>query len=270
MSARVAAVLVSWNTRDELLRALASLRSEDAALEVVVVDNASGDGSADAVAAAHPAVTLIRNAENVGFGRAANQGLTATTAPYVLLLNSDAELRPGALAAMARILDARPEVALVGPRTRFPDGAIQLSWGARPGLVVEWNQRRLVRGIDAREPGALRHAEQVASREHEPDWLSASTWLARREALLAAGLFDEGFFLYWEDVDLCLRLRAAGWRLVFTPAAEVVHRQGASNARSGGRALAEYHRSHRRFYRKHNGLLARAILGLGQRLRGIG
>lgn len=269
MTSRVAAIVVSWNTRDELLRALASLRRDDPALEIVVVDNASSDGSAAAVRAAYPDVTLIENAENVGFGRAANQALNKTTAPYVLLLNSDAELTAGALAAMARVLETRPEVAIVGPRTRFADGSIQLSWGSRPGLLSEWSQRRLVKALEAREPGALNHAEALASREHEPDWLSASTWLARREALLAAGLFDEGFFLYWEDVDLCLRLRAAGWRLVFTPSAEVVHRQGASKERSGGRALAEYHRSHLRFYRKHNGVLGVAALWLAQRLRGV-
>lgn len=270
MSARTAAVLVSWNTRDELLAAIASLRHEDAQLEILVVDNASTDGSAEAVRALDPAVTLIRNTENVGFGRAVNQALQATTAPYVLLLNSDAELRPGALSALARILDARPEVAVVGPRTRFADGTIQVSWGSRPGLVGEWSQRRLVKGLEGREPGAMRHAEELASREHEPDWLSASTWLARREALLAAGLFDEGFFLYWEDVDLCLRLRGAGWRLVFTPSAEALHRQGASKERSDGRALVEYHRSHLRFYRKHNGPLSTTALWLAQRLRGIG
>jgi GT2 family glycosyltransferase len=265
----VAAVLVSWNTRDELLLALGSLRREDPALEIVVVDNASTDGSPEALRAAHPDVTLIQNPENVGFGPAANQALNRTTAPYVLLLNSDAELRPGALPALAHVLDTRPEVAVVGPRTRFADGAIQLSWGSRPGFVSEWSQRRLVKALEAREPGAMHHAEALASREHEPDWLSASAWLARREALLAAGLFDEGFFLYWEDVDLSLRLRDAGWRLVFTPTAEVVHRQGASNERSGGRALAEYHRSHLRFYRKHNGPLGAAALWLAQRLRGV-
>jgi GT2 family glycosyltransferase len=268
VSPRVTAVVVSWNTREELLAALRSLGTQAEPVAVVVVDNASADGSAAAVREAFPAATVVANAENVGFGRAANQGLRAAQTPYVLLLNSDAELRPGALAALAAVLDERPDVAIVGPRTRFADGAIQLSWGARPGLLAEWKQRRLVRGLESREGGALRHAEALAGREHEPDWLSASCWLARREALDAVGLFDEGFFLYWEDVDLCLRLRDAGWRLVFTPTAEVVHRQGVSKARSEGHALAEYHRSHLRFYRKHNGPASTGLLWLAQRLRG--
>ena len=269
MSVHASAILVSWNTRDELLRALGSLKAARLSLEVVVVDNASTDGSAAAVRAGHPNVSLIENDENLGFGRACNQGIRAGSAPHVLLLNSDAELRPGALEAMAEILDQHAEVAVVGPRTRYADGAIQVSWGRFPGLLAEWHQRRLVLGTEARLPAALEHAEQVASREHEPDWVSGSCWLARREALLAVGLFDEGFFLYEEDIDLCLRLRQAGWRIVFTPRAEVVHQQGVSKARSSGRALAEYHRSHLRYYRKHNNPLSVAALWLSQRLRGI-
>ncbi len=269
MSVRVAAILVAWNTRDELLRALASLTATCRPLEILVIDNASSDGSVAAVRSSHPGVTVIENAENLGFGRACNQGLRTTNAPYVLLLNSDAELRPGALEAMAEILDAHADVAVVGPRTLFSDGTIQLSWGRFPGPLSEWHQRRLVLGIEARLPLALKHVEQLASREHEPDWLSASCWLARREVLLAVGLFDEGFFLYWEDADLCLRLREAGWRLVFTPRAEVVHYQGVSKARSSGRALAEYHGSHLRYYRKHNNPLSVAALWFAQRLRGI-
>lgn len=269
MSARVAVVFVSWNTRDELLRALGSLATTSLPLEILVVDNASTDGSTAAVRASHPDVNVIENAENLGFGRACNQAIRAATAPYVLLLNSDAELRPGALEAMAALLDAQPDIAVVGPRTRFGDGAIQVSWGRFPDPLSEWQQRRLVLGTQARLAGALRHAEQIASREHEPDWVSASCWLARREALLAAGLFDEALFLYWEDADLCYRLREAGWRIVFTSRAEVVHHQGASKGRSSGRALAEYHRSHLRYYRKHNNPLSVAALWLTQRLRGI-
>jgi N-acetylglucosaminyl-diphospho-decaprenol L-rhamnosyltransferase len=270
VSARVSAVIVSWNTRAELLQAIASLDGAVPPVEVLVVDNASSDGSAGAVRERFPAATVIENAENRGFGAAANQGLRAASAPYVLLLNSDATLQPGALAALSALLDTRPEMTLVAPRTRYEDGAIQVSWGDTPGLLAEWKQRRLVLGTEARDPRALRQADAVANHEHEPAWLSASCWLARRDALLAVGLFDEAFFLYWEDVDLCLRLRAAGFRLLFTPAAEIVHRQGVSRSRSAGRALAEYHRSHLRFYRKHGKPAAAALLWLAQRLRGIG
>jgi N-acetylglucosaminyl-diphospho-decaprenol L-rhamnosyltransferase len=266
---RVSAVLVSWNTRNDLLDALASLDRVRLPLEVIVVDNASSDGTAEAVRLARPNVFLIANAENVGFGRAANQGIRAARAPYVLLLNSDAALQPGALEALVALLDARSDVAVAAPRTRYEDGSIQVSFGKDLTPLNEFVQRRLVKGVARREPRALVQAERAAGVEHEPDWVSGSCWLARREALEAVGLFDEGYFLYEEDADLCLRLRRAGFRIVFTPAAEAVHRQGKSAELSEGRALSEYHRSHVRYYDKHNGLLARAALRLSLKLRGL-
>jgi GT2 family glycosyltransferase len=257
---QVSALIVSFNTREHLLRSLGSLEAVALLVETIVVDNASADGSAEAVAARFPAAQVVRNAENVGFGRACNQGLARAQAPYVLLLNSDAEVRPGAVETMAGRLDRQADLAAVGPRTRDGDGLVEVSFGPPLTLRHEWRQRRLVRGVRARSPGALRAAERLASAEHEPAWLSASCLLARREALRAVGGFDETFFLYEEDVDLCLRLRQAGWRLLYTPAAEVVHHGGRSMERLPERARREYDRSHLHYYRKHNGPLPTAAL----------
>lgn len=269
MTPRVSAVLVAWNTRNELLDALASLDRVTLPLETIVVDNASSDGTAEAVRFARPSVFLIANADNPGFGHAANQGIRAARAAYVLLLNSDAMLQAGALEALVAILDARPELAVVGPRTRYEDGTIQVSFGPNLEPLAEWRQRRRHLGVVRRDPRALVQAEKAAGYEHEVDWLSASCWLARRDALEQVGLFDEGYFLYEEDADLCLRLRRAGFRILFTPAAEVVHRQGKSAEQSEGRALREYHRSHLRYYQKHNGLFARALLRTFMMARGL-
>jgi GT2 family glycosyltransferase len=269
---RVGVVVVSYNTRADLLRCLSALGTNvTVPSEVVVVDNASQDGSAAAVRAAFPEARVIENPENVGFSRANNLGLRATSAAYVLILNSDAELRPGCLEALCALLDRRPDVGVVGPRTLGGDGTIQVSFGPALTPLAEWRQRRLVTGVRRRAPWALREAERLAAREHEPDWLSASCLLARRAALEAVGGFDEGFFLYEEDADLCLRLRRAGWRVVFTPAAEVVHQLGRSMEKAPVVARHEYDRSHLRYYSKHNGrlwtlalrlvLLARAGLG---------
>jgi len=255
-----AVVIVSYNTRDELLRALRSLDAVTVPLEVVVVDNASADGSPEAVAAAFPRVRVIRNAVNAGFGAACNQGQAATTAPFVLYLNSDAELRAGCLETLLALMHAHRGLGAVGPRTVEDDGAVQVSFGPALTPLREWRQRRLVRGVKRRRPGALRAAAAEASFPHQPTWVSASCLLARRTALLAVGGFDEGFFLYEEDVDLCLRLRQAGWEILFTPAAEAVHHLGRSVAREPERARFEYHRSHLRYYAKHNGLLANAAL----------
>jgi len=225
-----------------------------------VVDNASADGSADMVSAEFPETRLVRNRENVGFSRANNQGLSAAAAAYVLILNSDAEITPGALPALAALLDARPRVGAVGPRTLNPDGTVQVSFGPALTPRAEWRQRRLVRGVKRRDPAALAEAEARSSVEREPDWVSGSCLLARKDALAAVGGFDEAFFLYEEDVDLCLRLRRAGWSVVFTPAAAVVHHLGRSTEADPARARLEYHRSHLRYYRKHNGLLSTAAL----------
>ena len=257
---RVSTVVVSFNTREHLLRCLASLETVVLPLEVIVVDNASADGSPEAVAERFPATRVVANAENAGFARACNQGLALARAPLVLLLNSDALVRPGAVESMAALLDARPGVGAVGPRTLAADGSVQVSFGPPLTPLNEWKQRRLVQGVRAREPAALGRAAALAALEHEPAWLSASCLLARREALAGIGGFDEAFFLYEEDVDLCRRLRQAGWALVFTPEAEVVHHLGRSMEQAPERARREYHRSHLLYYRKHNGPVATALL----------
>ena len=152
----------------------------------------------------------------------------------------------------------------MGPLTRNPDGSVQVSFGPDLTPIAEWRQRRLVRGVRERRPAALREAEARATAESEPDWVSGSCFLARREALEAVGGFDEGFFLYEEDVDLCLRVRRAGWRVVYTPAAEVRHALGRSMAQAPARARLEYDRSHLRYYRKHNGAAQTALLRASQ------
>ena len=176
----------------------------------------------------------------------------------MLFLNSDAEVTPGAIETLAGVLDVRPDVGIVGPRTVGENGRIQVSTGADLTPSSEWSQRRLVRGVREGRPDAVREAESRHGREHEPFWVSGSCLLARRSALQAVGGFDEGFFLYEEDVDLCARVRAAGWRVVFTPAGTVRHRLGRSMEKSAERARLEYHRSHLLYYRKHRGSVATA------------
>jgi GT2 family glycosyltransferase len=260
--------VVAYRAREELSACLTSLRAATLPLEAIVVENAGGDGSVEMLRAAFPEVRLLEPGANLGFARANNLGLAAARAPYALLINPDARIAPDSLAALVALLDARADVAAVGPRTRNADGTIQVSFGPALTPLGEWRQRRLVAGVRARRPEALARAEALASREHEPDWVSASCLLARCAALAAVGGFDEGFFLYEEDVDLCVRLRRAGWRVVFTPAAEVIHRLGHSMASEPFRARLEYRRSHLRYYRKHNGVLGTTLLRV--RLAGAG
>jgi GT2 family glycosyltransferase len=265
----VAVVIVSHESREVLLAALASVSAHAGVPhEVVVVDNASGDGTVEAVRAAFPAASVLANAENAGFARACNQGLGASTAPLVLFLNPDAELTEGALPALVSRLEATPGAAAAGPLTRNPDGTVQVSTGPDLGLVSEWRQRRLVRGVAARRPAALAEAEALHARERDVDWVSGACLLARREDLVAVGGFDERFFLYEEDADLCRRLRARGRRVLFTPAATVRHRLGHSMARRAALSRLEYHRSHLLYYRLHNAPASQALLRLILAARG--
>jgi hypothetical protein len=257
----VSALVVSFNTRDLLLRCLDALHAHvRLPFETIVVDNASADGSAQAVRESFPAARVIASTSNVGFSRANNLGLRAARGEHVLVLNSDCEVRPGAVEALVGVLDARPEVGLVGPRTVGVDGRPQVSFGPRLTPLAEWSQRRLVRGVKEGRREALDRAAAAAAAAGEPDWVSASCLLARRAVLEKVGGFDESFFLYEEDVDLCLRVRAAGWRVAYTPAAEVLHHLGRSMDQAPGLARLAYHRSHLIFYRKHNPLAHRLLL----------
>ena len=254
-------VIVSFQSRDCLLVALTALADRAALpIDVIVVDNASEDGSVAAVRQAWPTARVLVNERNSGFSVACNQGWRAGTAPLVLFLNPDAEVRPGAVAALARCLQARPDAGITGPRTLNSDGSVQVSTGRDLSLVSERQQRRLVRGVANRESRALAEADARHAHQQEPDWVSGSCLMIRRECLEAVGGFDEGFFLYEEDADLCRRVRAAGWRVLFEPSAEVAHQLGRSMARHAGRARLEYHRSHLRYYRKHNGAGALVLL----------
>ncbi len=252
MTRDVTAIVVSYLSREDLPRCLASLRdSGDRLLETIVLDNASGDGSVELIRQSHPEARVIENAANVGFAGAANRGLREAKGAYALLLNPDAALNPGALDTLAHFLDDHRQVAIVGPRTLNEDGTPQVSFGPALSLASEWRQRRLVLGVKRRDPQALAQAAQLCSRPSEPDWVSGACFLARRDILEGVGFFDEGFFLYEEDVDLCVRVKRAGGRVAFRPEAVVVHALGRSMAQVSDRARLEYQRSHVRYYAKH-------------------
>ena len=266
--ASVAVVVVSWNSRDDLVACLGSLAAVGIPLEIVVVDNASADGSADAARATAPQATVMDAGENLGFARASNRGWRASRAPYVLFLNPDATVASGAVEALVAVLEARPDVGVVGPVTANADGSLQVSFGPDLTPLGEWRQRRLVRGVRARDPRVLAWLEEATAREVEPAWVSGSCLLTRRSLLEGLGGFDEAFFLYEEDVDLCLRARQKGFRVVVTPTARVTHRLGRSMERAGARARLEYDRSHLHYYEKHNGALLTGLLRVKLALRG--
>jgi GT2 family glycosyltransferase len=258
--ARVAVIVVSWNTRELLAECLASVVETAGGLDVetVVVDNGSSDGSPEMVRERFPAARLIANADNSGFARANNQAIDATEAPWVLMLNSDAALRPGALQRLLACIEAAPRAGLVGAQLRYPDGAFQFSHARFPTLggeaLVLTGLGRVLRGpwypsLGAEADGGARVV----------DWVGGACMLARREALRAVGGFDEGYFFYGEEVDLCYTLRRAGWEVWYEPAAVVTH-HGAGSARRLATREALLYRSRRRFFHKHHGAASGRLL----------
>jgi GT2 family glycosyltransferase len=238
----VSVSLVNTNSRDLLLACLESLQSAGA--EVVVLDNASEDGSAAAVRESFPAVRVIEQRSRAGFGANHNTVIRATTGRYVFVLNEDTTSEDWGFERMVSHLDANPRVAALGPRLVYPDGRPQASaWrfpspsAAALGLVT------------------LGRAGIVQSRGGETrdvDWAMASALLLRREAIDEVGLFDEEFFIYSEETDLSRRLREAGWRTQYFPHVTVVHHESQFSAGIPERRINEMWRGRHRYWRKHH------------------
>jgi N-acetylglucosaminyl-diphospho-decaprenol L-rhamnosyltransferase len=245
-----AAVVVNFNAGPLLVDCVRSLVDDVSAgpVELVVVDNGSSDGSVEALHAAIPEARVVHSPGNVGYARAANLGAAATRAPIVAVCNADLTVEPGTAAAMVAGFTDHSRVGACGPRIRNEDGTDYPSARQVPSLPVAvghgalgmwWPRNRFTvryRELDA-DPA---HARDV-------DWVSgAAIWL-RRDALDAVGGWDERYFMYMEDLDLCWRMRGAGWRVVYEPGGSVVHVQGASTSRRPYRMLLEHHRSAWRF-----------------------
>lgn len=251
-------IIVSYNAVADLERCLESLHAAPPAVphDVVVVDNRSTDGSAAAVRR-WPSVRLLDAGSNVGFSRANNIGIRATTGAFVLLLNSDTLVPPGAIDRLMAALERHPEAAVAGPRLVDGRGHAELSFGRMIGPLNELRQKLHSR----------RAIEWMTRRPRTPDWVSGACLLVRRADAEAAGLLDERYFMYTEDVDFCAAIRARGRTVLFTPDAEVVHLRGRSAATAPDATRAAYRRSHMAFYEKHHPRWV-GLLRLYVRLRG--
>lgn len=279
---RVSAVVVNYNARDHLVACVASLRDENVA-EVVVADNASRDGSVEALTASHPEATVIATGSNLGYGRAANLAVGATTRDLLLVMNSDAVVTPGSVARLVGALDRDPTLAIVGPRVEQPDGTLYPSARTFPALGDAIGHGFL--GLVA--PGnRYSRSYRLLDWDHgsfaRVDWVSGSCFLVRRSAWNDLGGFDPSYFMYVEDVDLCWRARRAGWGVAYEPSAVVVHAQGVSAERHPYRMILEHHRALLRFANRSTkgvqrtllpavavGLAARTLLVWAQRARSV-
>jgi N-acetylglucosaminyl-diphospho-decaprenol L-rhamnosyltransferase len=260
-AARVAAVVVNFNARSHLVECVRSLRKAGVD-RIVVADNDSHDGSQSALAGADPEASFLSTGGNLGFGRAANRGAAGVGSDYVLVCNPDLTVDPDAVDLLAEVLDRDPGVAVVGPRIVDPDGTTYPSPRAFPGLLDAVGHAFLgyvaPRNRFTRRYRLLDVDRDVAS--DDVDWVSGSCFLVRRRAWDALGGFDEGYFMYAEDVDLCWRAKQAGWRVAFEPAARVTHVQGVSTARRPYRMIVEHHRSLLRFSSRTTRGVRRSLL----------
>jgi N-acetylglucosaminyl-diphospho-decaprenol L-rhamnosyltransferase len=253
VTARWAAVVVTYEAGDALTDCVRSLRADDSAgepPEIVVVDNGSRDGSVARLLHEFPDVVVDDPDANHGYAAAANRGTARTTAPIVAICNSDLVVAHGAGAAMLAVFDD-PTVGAAGPCVRNLDGSVYPSARREPGLVVATGHA--VFGFVWRgNPFTRRYreldADPVVARD--VDWASGAALWLRRAAVDAIGGWDEGYFMYLEDVDVGWRLRSAGWRVRYEPGAEVTHIQGLSTERHRNRMIVEHHRSTYRFASK--------------------
>jgi GT2 family glycosyltransferase len=248
----IAIAIVNYNTREHLQACLASVQVAGAC-NVIVVDNASDDGSVEMVRAIYPWVTLCANRTNPGYGAAANQAVASCSTPYILLLNSDTRLQAGALEALNDYLDRHPRAAIVGPHLINPDGSLQASCYPPPTplslFLEESTLGRLIRFV----PGLRSHYLRSWSHTHTKlvPWVLGAALAIRREAFEAVGGFDKSFFMYFEEVDLCYRLRTAGWQVHFAPVTTIKHIGGASTRQRSSAMARQLYASAAHFYQRH-------------------
>lgn len=248
--ALVTVSIVNHESGNDVLEALASIERERAAsleLEVIVVDNASGDGSVEAIRSRFQHVVVVAREQRHGYGANHNVALRRARGDHVLLLNADVVIQPGAIESLSRHLDEHPKTAVAAPTVLAPDHRLEPTLWPSPSPFVEL--RTLLRGG---APRPVRDGEVIG-------WAQGCALMVRRASVLDVGGFDEGFFMYCEEIDLCTRLVNAGHRIVHANDATVIHRGGGSTGPHPSERAVEVARSRRRYWHKHQGLAARSM-----------
>ena len=267
-------VVVTYSSREHILACLRSLERARGALdmEVVVVDNASPDDTAGYVRREHPSARVIDSGGNLGYSTAANLGIRATSGEFVLVLNPDSEIGPGALETLVAWMRSHPRTAIAGPRLVGPDGIPEHSGRSFPGpQTILFNRYSLLTRFFPGNPWSRRYllADWDRNSSRSVDWLSGSCMCVRRTAIDQVGGMDEGYFMFNEDVDWCHAMKDAGWSIDYVAQAAVMHRIGASHGRTSERVVRERHRGMIRYFRKYHSShpILLALVGLGVHLR---
>lgn len=254
-------VIVNWNARDYLKKCVASIYKDatNPSFEIIVVDNASSDGSTEMLRNEFPGVILIENKNNLGFGAANNKALKKCASEFVLMLNPDTEVLDGAFAAMVSFMRQNEKAGAVGAKLLNTDGTIQLTCARNfPTLITEffWLTTLVRRFPKSRVVGKYLMSYWDHKDRREVDCLSGACIMARLEVLKRLNYFDEDYFMYGEDVDLCYCFKKAGWQVWYLPEAEIIHYGGASSKKIAATAAIYDRIAIKVFFKKHYGLLA--------------
>ena len=256
-------IIVGWNVRELLRACLACLPCE---AEVIVVDNASSDGSAEMVRRDFPQVRLLANSTNRGFTGGNNDGLRLASRPWVFFLNPDTVPHGDALDRMLAYLETHSDVGVVGPQLRYGDGSLQSSRRRFPTLATAFFESTPLawHWPAERNRWARRYqmADVPADRAQEVDWLVGAALLTRQEVMAQVGGFDEGYFMYSEELDWQRRVKQAGWKIVYLPEAVITHYEGKSSEQATGARHIRFNRSKVRYFRKYYGPLQTELLRL--------
>jgi N-acetylglucosaminyl-diphospho-decaprenol L-rhamnosyltransferase len=248
-------IITNYDGKDFLKACLSSIKENlhSSDVETIVIDNFSSDGSPEFVRENFPGVKLIRNHQNLGYAKANNQGIKEARGEFILLLNPDTVILPQAMDILRDEMRFDPTVGAVGPALLSGEDRFQVSFGRKISFFHELLQKSLLNQYFRRKLKKMREKREVG-------WLSGACILTRRSVLEEAGLFDEDFFLFFEDIDLCRRIKENGWKLIFIPQAKIIHVGGGSTAKLGKLSLYHYRQSQLTYYTKHGSDLSIFLL----------
>ncbi len=266
-------VIVNWNGGEYLMNCLSSLFEQDVDMEVILVDNASTDRSQIEAKRRFPKIKLLQMEENLGYAKGCNEGIKASRGKYILILNPDVVLLPGALSNLLSFAEKHPEAGIIGPQLLDFDGKLQMSCRSFPSYETGIFRGTFLEKLLPRSRSLSRYL--LSNWDHSTpryvDWVSGAAMLLRREFLQEAGIFDETFYMYCEDVDMGMRAKEFGWKVLYCPYARIMHRIGGSSDKRVVPMLVKFHLSHYLFFQKHWGwrtsLFSRVLLISGFALR---
>ncbi len=263
---KLSIIIVSWNVQGYLLNCLESIKEHPCSeeFEVIVVDNASNDGTTEAVENGFPDITIIANTENLGFGAANNQGIKISKGQYILFLNPDTIIHKDSLDMLIAFLDNNDDIGICGPQLLYEDGTVQPSARCFPDFLSALDRHTIFRSFKIfwKQHKKYMMFDFDFDKQMDVDQIMGAALITRRSIIEQLGEFDERFYMYYEEVDFCYRVKKAGWRIVFTPDTVITHLAGRSSSQIPIENRIMFMTSLLRFFRKHRGKRTTAMFNI--------